>query len=112
VDLITTRSVVVCDHGAEVRNVASQDWVRIEGPSVLVDDDPQARAIVACPNMGPTVKPCKTSLKVSKGYSSWIRIGSRAVVLDTLDGLTDGTVPGTVHYRVRDSRQYFTRADG
>jgi hypothetical protein len=111
-DLITASSVVVCDHGARVNSLASQHWVEIGGAAALVDNDPETRAVTGCPNIGPTVKPCTTTLKVACGYSGWIRIGSRAVVLDNLDGLTDGTVPGTVHYRVRDSRQHFVRADG
>jgi hypothetical protein len=58
------------------------------------------------------MKPCATTLAVDHGYSTWIRIGGNAVVLSTLDGLTDGTVPGTVHYTVRDPGQDFVRADG
>jgi hypothetical protein len=39
---------------------------------------------------------------VSKGYRDWIRIDGHRMVGNDLDGLTDGTVPGTVHYGVRD----------
>ena len=35
------------------------------------------------------------------GYSAWLRVDGHRVVLSTLDGLTDGTPPGTVHYTVR-----------
>jgi len=51
-------------------------------------------------------------LRVAKGYSGWIRVDGSAVVLDNLDGLTDGTVPGTVHYQVRTPGQSFVEADG
>ena len=51
------------------------------------------------------------TLVVAVGYSTWIRIGGKRVVLSNLDGLTDGTVPGTVHYQVRDPWQSYTRAD-
>ena len=111
-DLITASSVVVCDHGARVNSLASQHWVEIGGAAVLVDNDPEGRVVAACPNMGPTVKPCAKTLRVAAGYSTWIRIDGQAAVMSNLDGLTDGTVPGTVHYRVRDSRQHFVRADG
>jgi hypothetical protein len=57
------------------------------------------------------MKPCVLTLKVREGYSTWIRIDGNAIVLDSLDGLTDGTVPGTVHYRVRDPWQSFVEAD-
>ena len=35
---------------------------------------------------------------------------SQAAVLSTLDGLTDGTVPGTVHYQVRATHQHLVRS--
>jgi hypothetical protein len=110
-DLITTSSVIVCDHQAKVIAQASRTWVKVGGPPVLVDNDPEGRVVSHCPNIGPTMKPCTTTLRVAAGYSGWIKVDGKAVVLSNLDGLTDGTVPGTVHYRVRDSRQHFVRAD-
>jgi hypothetical protein len=109
--VILERSKIVCGHDGVVRNLRSQAWLRVSGSAVLVDDDPENRKIVGCPNIGPTVKPCTTTLKVAKGYSTWIRAGGDRVVLAHLDGLTDGTVPGTVHYKVRDAAQSYVRAD-
>jgi len=110
--LVTTAAVLRCGHDGRVRNAASQHWVRVAGSEVLVDADPEGLKIVACPNIGPTMKPCTTTLAVHTGYSEWIRVGGRKVVLSNLDGLTDGTVPGTVHYTVRDPGQQLTGADG
>jgi hypothetical protein len=90
--------------------LASQHWVKVAGAAVLVANDPQGRTITTCPNIGPTVKPCTVTLAVSAGYSGLVRVGGRAVVLSNLDGLTDGTVPGTVHYLVRAANQYFVRS--
>jgi len=108
---IIERSVVKCGHQGRVVNVPSQRWVRVSGSPVLVENDPEGRSIVACPNYGPTIKPCTTTLRVITGYSTWLRIDGRAVVLSHLDGITDGTVPGTVHYTVNDPRQAYVRAD-
>lgn len=119
-DWITIESVIKCGHDGKIRNEPSQEWVRIgqrpdddadQRPLVLVDSDPQGREIVACPNFGANIKPCKKTLRVAKGYSEWIRIDGQRVVLSHLDGLTDGTPPGTVHYDVRDPKQTFVRAD-
>jgi hypothetical protein len=107
---ITVNSVIKCDHAGVIENVNRQDWVRIEVP-VLVDDDPEGRDIDWCPNSGPNIKKCGKTLKVHVGYSTWIRIDGHAVVLSNLDGLTDGTVPGTIHYKVEDPKQEFVRAD-
>ncbi len=111
-ELVTVDAVVRCGHDGRVENVARQGYVTVGSAPVLVADDPQGRTIVACPNVGPTMKPCATTLAVATGYSAWIRVDGHAVVLSNMDGLTDGTVPGTVHYTVRDPGQSFVRADG
>jgi hypothetical protein len=108
---ITERAVLKCGHDGRVANLPSQRWVRVSHSPVLVDSDPQGRPIAACPNYGLTIKPCSTTLPVITGYSSWLRIGGQRVAMSNLDGLTDGTVPGTVHYTVRDPGQAYVRSD-
>jgi hypothetical protein len=109
--IIITTADVRCDHEGRVDNNPSQHWVEIDGHPVLVDNDPEGRTVKRCPNIGATMKPCTATLKVKQGFSAWIRIDGKAIVLDNLDGLTDGTVPGTVHYRVRLPGQSFVEAD-
>jgi len=110
-DWLTTKASVKCGHDGKVNNVPSQTWVRVDTYPVLVDNDPERRDIGGCPNIGPTMKPCNRTLQAFKGYSSFVRIGGHGVVLDNLDGLTDGTLPGTVHYDVRFPGQTFVSAD-
>jgi hypothetical protein len=110
-DLITDQATIHCGHDGQVQNQASQQWVTVRGAPVLVDNDPEGRSITACPNFGAQMKPCTQTLVVAVGYSTWVRIGGKRVVLSNLDGLTDGTVPGTVHYQVRDPWQIYTRVD-
>ena len=106
-ELVLERAVIKCGHDGSVANVARQQWVRVDGSPVLVDDDPEGRSIAGCPNVGATMKPCTKTLKVIRGYRDWVRVDGHRVVGDDLDGLTDGTVPGTVHYTVRDPGQRF-----
>lgn len=112
---IIKESVIKCAHLGVVDNVNSQDWVRIvhddEPVPVLVDDDPQGRDINGCPNSGAYVKKCSQTLEVKVGYSEWIRIDGKAIVLSHLDGLTNGTPPKKVPYNVTDPKQLFVRAD-
>lgn len=108
---LTADAVIRCGHDGRVATRPSQGWVTVAEVPVLVDDDPEGRQITACPNVGPTMKPCATTLRVDRGYSPWIRVDAHRVVLDHLDGLTDGTVPGTVHYVVRQPGQAFVGAD-
>ena len=94
-------AILRCGHDGKVENVPSQEWVRVKGSPVLVDNDPQGRDISMCPNVGINIKPCNKTLPVTKGYSTFIRIGGKAVCLDTVEGFTDGTPPGGVKYNVR-----------
>jgi hypothetical protein len=97
---VTVDALMVCAHLGKVGLSASQSWLTVEGRPVLVRADPEGRPITACPNVGPTIKPCTNTLRVRAGYSSWVRVDGRPVVLDTVTGLTDGTPPGVVEYRV------------
>jgi hypothetical protein len=108
---VTAKAVIKCGHDGTVENKPSQQWVTVQGTPVLVDNDPEGRGIAACPNYGPTIKPCVKTLKVARGYSTWVRVDEQAITLSNLDGLTDGTPPGVVHYTVRDSGQTFVKAD-
>lgn len=100
--LLTEDALLVCRHELGTVDIkATQDLVTIAGRRVLVDDNPENRRITKCPNVGPTIKPCQLTLKVKQGYSDLVRIAGKAVCLDTVTGLTDGTPPGTVEYHVR-----------
>ncbi|WP_284752857.1 hypothetical protein [Arthrobacter sp. efr-133-R2A-120] len=99
--LLVKEAILRCGHDGKVENVPSQQWVRVAGSPVLVDDDPQGREISMCPNVGLNIKPCNKTLQVIKGYSGFVRIGGKKVCLDTVEGYTDGTPPGAVKYTVR-----------
>ena len=97
---VTLNGLMQCAHLGKVELTAAQTWVRVEGQPVLVRADPVGRPISGCPNIGPTIKQCLTTLEVRSGYSPWIQVDGRPVVLDTVTGLTDGTPPGVVKYLV------------
>ena len=105
--LITEDAVVKCEHGGIVENTNAQSYVTVDGRKVQIQNDPEGRTIKACPNYGPTIKPCVTTLVVRGGYSTFIRISDKPVCLDTIWGLTDGTPPGIVKYQVASPGQKF-----
>lgn len=103
---LTENAVLVCAHElGRIANTTSQNFVKINNSRVLIKPDPENRPIAGCPNTGPSIKPCLKTLKVRQGYSSFIRINGHSVCLSTVLGLTDGTPPGTVTYKVRSSGQ-------
>ena len=109
---ITEEAKLACEHGGRVTNKPSQDWVRIERRRVLVATDPEGRTISACPNANPPIgiRPCVTTLVVKTGYSNFVRVEGHRVCLETIGGLTDGSPPGIVNYRVLDPAQKFVAA--
>jgi len=109
-EILTEKSSLKCPHKGVVRNKRSQNWVTIENDAVLVDNDPEGRDIDRCPWRGPHgIKPCGKTLKVTVGYSKFIRIDKHAVCLDNLLGFTDG-IPPSFKYNVVDPRQTFVAA--
>jgi hypothetical protein len=110
-DLVLTEdAVVVCDHAqGMVRVAVGQDLVRIAGRRVLVAGDPVGRPVAGC-IQAPPLKPCTSTLLVQAGHSALVRIGGRPLVLASLDGITDGTPPGAVHFRCRRPGQAFVAA--
>jgi len=102
VQLLTEDAVIVCRHElGRARIIASQGLVMIGNRKVLVENDPEGRPIVGCPNIGATIKPCTATLTAKEGYSDLLRVNDRRICLDTVTGLTDGTPPGVVKYQVR-----------
>jgi hypothetical protein len=106
--ILTTGADLRCEHiNGTVKIAASQSLVTINGQPVLVEPDPVGRPISGCPNVGATIKPCTSTLAVREGYSDLLTINGRRVCLDTVTGLTDGTPPGTVPYKVKNPGQGF-----
>lgn len=109
--VLNENAVLVCLHElGRVENKPSQSLVRIDRARVLVEVDPETRSISMCPNIGATIKPCQQTLKVQVGYSQLIKIDGHKVCLNTVRGLTDGTPPGTVEYKVSLSGQHLVES--
>ena len=111
--LLTLDAYFLCDHSGRADPKARQSYVTIDGLPVLVHGDPVGRPISNCPNFSPVtgIKPCTRTLKVQKGYSSFIRISGRPVCLSGVEGLTDGTPAGVARYRVHRSGQGWVRGE-
>lgn len=96
---------MVCSHEIGVVNlVPSQSWVRVEGKPLLVKPDPVGRPIKMCPNLTVVTKPCTSTLRVRRGYSSFIAIDGQRLCLRSVTGATDGT-GGIFTYKVNNPGQ-------
>ena len=113
---LTVDARIMCKHQTGVVQLKTpiplvQQLVTIQGRPVLVDNDPETKPILGCANMGLTIKPCSSTLKVTRGYSDLVFIDHQQVCLDTVTGLTDGTPPGTIEYVVRHPGQDLVEAE-
>src|SRR5437867_6186909 len=105
--VLTEDAVLVCKHElGKIDIKATQDLVKVQGRNVLVEKDPEGRPISHCPLTIP-FKPCLHTLAVKAGYSGLLRVDVRRICLDSVTGLTDGTPPGTVMYKVNSAGQEF-----
>ena len=97
--LLTQNAVLKCGHETGIVGIVpTQHLVRISGRKVLVDNNPEARPIVGCTNVGPTILPCVTTLVVEgEGYSSLLKIDGKRVCLDIVAGHTVGTPPSNTY---------------
>ncbi|WP_457666912.1 hypothetical protein [Thiolapillus sp.] len=104
--LLTDKARLYCAHQTgRVQLKTSQSLLRIEGDIVLVKADPVGCAISGCTNSAAGNFPCTLTLNVKRGYSNLVRIEGHPVTLKHLVGLTNGTLPGTVEYKVADPGQ-------
>src|SRR5438445_11372539 len=104
--ILTEDALLVCAHElGHVNNQPTQSLFTIGGRRVLVEPDPEGKSITRCPNLGLTIKPCTSTLKVQVGYSADLKVDGTALCLGTVSGMTDGTPPATVKYYVRSPGQ-------
>ncbi|MCA9972852.1 MAG: hypothetical protein KC425_21695 [Anaerolineales bacterium] len=111
--LLTKKAKIVCRHNTgRVQLRTPQDLVYVAGEPLLVEADPEQKVILGCSNIGPTIKPCALTLKVTAGYSRFIYVEGKPVCLDNLVGITDGTPPTAIQYIVKDAGQDFVTGEG
>ena len=93
--VVTTGSTVQCSHRATVTLKASQSKLKAAGNPALVASDMAGATVVACPNIGPGLKPCTTTLSVLTGLATKLSVDGQPVLLEGATGPTDSTPPAT-----------------
>lgn len=106
--ILTSKAILLCDHGGLVAIKNRQSFVTIHRRPVLVETDPEGKSIAPCPYYGVGVVPCNLTRRVEKGYSGLLKIKNRRVCLDTVKGKTNGQPPpDTFYYTVKSPGQDF-----
>ncbi|WP_431267350.1 hypothetical protein [Dankookia sp. P2] len=109
---LTEDALLKCDHGGTVGLAPRQDWVRVAGRRVLVEDDLLGRPVRACPMVTPTTPACARTVSISEtpSLSALVRVQTqgdrpRRVYLDTATGHTDWARLSTVSFAVAEPGQ-------
>ena len=117
--VLTEEAVLKCDHGGVVDIKRRQEWVRIAGIAVLIEDDPLHRPVHRCPMITPTTPACAKTISIDEGksYAAFVRVKTkgddpRRLCLDTTTGKTDWSRIATVNYTVSKPGQDFVTVLG
>lgn len=105
--VLTAASTLQCIHKGTLVVQASQQALTVDGQPVLVQADLLAATVAGCTNNNPAAgqAPCLAVTAVSAGLSSTLSVGHQPVVLETAQGLTNGTPPAPVMWQVASAGQ-------
>lgn len=91
-----------CSHKlGRARPVAKAPFLRIKGKPVLAIGDLSGLTVRRCPNIGPSVSPCRTSLPAIAGASDFVFVNGRRLALAPATGSTDAIPPVVSTWRLR-----------
>ena len=96
--VVTTNATIMCAHGGQVTLIPKQTQVLAGGGPVLCEGDLSGAPILGCLQPpSPGTKPCTMVVSTLPGSASLtVFAAGRPVLLQTLQGLTDGVPPGTL----------------
>ncbi len=87
-------SAITCLHQGTVQLTAGQTLLKVDGQAVLLQGDLEGATISGCTTpASPASKPCTTVVSMSVGAATKLKVGGKAVLLDTAAGTTDGVTP-------------------
>ena len=94
--VLTKGGQVACAHQGTVQLSAGQSLLKVDGQAVLVEGDLDGKSISGCTTpTSQTSQPCKTITAVIGGTATTLKADGKAVLLETVQGTTDGVPPGT-----------------
>lgn len=97
-NVLTTASKVHCAHPlAGVPSTVQTEGnakLRVGGQAVLLKTGIVGHKVTGCGITGPNSSPCSAVSAITAGDKGRLRVGGVPVVMDTLDGKTNGTVNG------------------
>jgi hypothetical protein len=96
--VLTENSTLTCAHAGSLQLTAGQSKLAVGGAKVLVAGDLNGAVIGACTTVPAPITSTLKCLNVTSalaGVAGKVKVGGRGVLLETIQGLTNGTVGGT-----------------
>lgn len=104
--VITEQSTIQCLAGGTVQAIASQTKLKVGGAKVLVQGDLDGATIAGCGiSPSPTTSPCTATITATAGTSTRLKVGGKAVLLDTTLGNATGLAPAPETFSVQSAGQ-------
>jgi hypothetical protein len=94
---LTESSTVTCQNNGSVRLSAGQSKLTVDGNKVLVDGDLSGASISACTTVtdpNTAALQCATVSSAMGGVAGKLKVSGKGVLLESIQGLTQGTVGG------------------
>ena len=96
--ILTESSMLVCTHQGQVQLHAGQSKLTVSGSKALVEGDLSAAAVSNCitvPDPNTTTVKCLAVATASGGVAGKLKVDGKGVLLESIQGQTNGTVGGT-----------------
>ena len=94
--VLTEKSSLVCANQGAVQLTPTQSKLTVAGAKVLVSGDLANAPISLCQTINDLthgIKQCAMIASAVGGVSAKLKVAGKGVLLDTISGTTDGTVP-------------------
>ena len=97
--VVTAAATILCSHAGSVQLIPRQTTVMAGGSPIMCEGDLNGAPIAGCAQPASvSSKPCTTVISTIPGVSSnpRVTIGGKPVLIQVLQGMTDGVPPGTI----------------
>lgn len=100
----TTEPPTSPTHGGTVATISSAK-LKVNGMFVILKESIVNMTVAGCSNPAtPATNPCITVTSVTAGEATKLKVGGKAVILDTLHGVTNGTPPGMLAVKTKQDK--------
>jgi len=92
--VLTRNAIIQCSHGGTLQIPVQGNKLKSGGIEAITEQQLLRAKIIGCPQTGAGIAPCSGIDQVTAGPSTKLKNNGQAVVLDSLQGVTNGNPSG------------------